>query len=135
MGRVAIGATDERRGECVIELLVVHVIFKTRFGYALDVAFEARFVLDWKDDHCWLLRNAGKMLERVPRRERDDGRATQDAFADVTIDALDLFFAMMIRCEVGCVLIFRRALVAFKIFNFWLCVTLDAKAIILFAVR
>lgn len=135
MDRVTIGATDERRGECVIELFVVHVIFKTRFGHAFDVAFEARLVLDWKDDDRRLLRNAGEKLESIPRRQRNDRCASQDAFADVTIDALDLFFAMMIRCEVRRILILHRPRIPFKVLDFGLRVTLDTKTIVLFTVR
>jgi len=135
MRNMAIIASQRRHHVFAIELFIVHVIFESRLDHFLTMTFHARLVLYWKNDYRRLARDAGVMLERVPQRERDNRSASQNSFADVTIDTLDFLFASMKRSEVGCVLCFHCRARAIEKFGFRLRVTRRAKAIILFEIR
>jgi hypothetical protein len=83
------------------------MILEARLVNILRVAFDAGLVLHRDNNRRRLLRQAGVMLEGVPRGDRNDLGPSNESFANVAVDTMDAFRAMMERRQVlrrsGCI--------------------------------
>jgi hypothetical protein len=95
MGDVAVGTTDERGRQLWVKVFVVVMILEARFCNILRMAFDAGLVLHRYHNRCRLLRQAGEMLEGVPRGNRNDLGPSGESFADVAVNTSDTFRPMM----------------------------------------
>jgi hypothetical protein len=130
--QVTIGASDERR--LGFGHFVVFVIVEPRFDERLLVAFDTRFILNRDDDHGRLAGDAEIEFDRVPGRECKDLCAPDDSLAAMTLDALDVFLAMVKRREVLRIALRDRARESRKILSFGLGVARAAKFAVLLQV-